>query len=363
MAPKMKLNRVAISTVVALSIILGTRVPSARTQTSEPPVQIYDRATPQHIYRGFIPQEPKPLGRDEIPADAQGDGDVFATYHSGLMGEANSNYIIVELGDDASAGSAAASIQFRIGRNFTINLVNGGNDFVAGSALRYDLPGGCADCYKAIPPDDWDDLKLETTSSDGMQTHRVVLVKSYETLLDVTLDTWLDRYYQRVLDLSIDTALRKWDEVGVTRVTDLYYAGQDLGKTGSIKYVNRDTPWCSEFAAYMIRKNGLADVPAGSIGTADLKDYFENKGRRYWASDVARGDYTVKPGDYMSLWQNSANPCGRHSVLFRGWRGGTPRAGSFSPDQEFYTIEGNNGNSVRTTYRKWSDVYFIGKTQ
>src|SRR6185295_877140 len=132
MQPKMKLNRVAISTVVALAIILGTQVPSARTQTpSEPPVQIYDRATPQHIYRGFVPQEPRPLGRDEIPADAQGDGDVFATYHSGLMGEANSNYIIIEFGDDASAGSAAASIQFRVGRNFTVNLLNGGNDFVA----------------------------------------------------------------------------------------------------------------------------------------------------------------------------------------------------------------------------------------
>jgi hypothetical protein len=334
--------------------LLGGCMPAEAFQGS--PVYT-ESVPPKRIARGFVPREPAPPGISQIPAD--GDGALLETYHAGLEGE---NYIIVELGGDANAGSDAASIQFKVGTSFTITLLNGGN-FVPNAALRYDLGQNCRECYKAIPPDDWDSLRLEISSGDGVQIHRLLLVKSSEKLLDETPDAWLDRYYQRVLDFSIAASSRKWGDVSNTRVTDLYYAAQDLGQTGAQKYVNQDTAWCSEFAAYMIRKNGLPNVPAGSIGTADLKRFFTDTGRIYYAEEVEGGAYSVRAGDYMSLWQTSDDPSGRHSVLFRGWKGGTPVPGAFSPDQEFYTIEGNVGNSVRTTTRKWSDVYFVGNTR
>lgn len=139
--------------------------------------------------------------------------------------------------------------------------------FVADANLLYELPITCEECYKSIPADDWKKLTLVTDSSDGLLIHRVRLVKSCETVLDVTVDAWLDKYYQKVLDFSVDTAQDKWDDVGHTRNTVIYYAAQDLGQTGSKKYHNADVRWCSEFASYMIRKAASPRPAVRSVPT------------------------------------------------------------------------------------------------
>lgn len=308
---------------------------------------------PQIVNPGFVYPEPPPLGRDQIPPDLKGDGTTYTENHAGLMCD---NSILVEIGSHANAGSSASEIQLKIGGSFTIHLLGGAGAFVPGAALLYTIPGSCADCYKSIPADDWDNLRLVSNSGDGIQVHRFVLVKSCETVLDVVVDDWLDKHYQKVLDFSIDTAGDKWDDVGHTRVTDLYYAAQDLGQTGAKKYVNADVWWCSEFASYMIRKNGLS-TPTGSIGTDDLKNWFQSHGRYHTRAEVEGTSYTVRAGDYMSLWD------GGHSVLFRGWVSESPGTQGFDGDSEFRTIEGNSGNAVRTQTRKWSDVDFVGGTQ
>ncbi|MGA1869815.1 MAG: hypothetical protein ACMUJM_14870 [bacterium] len=313
----------------------------------------HDWVKPVVIERQFIPREPTD-GRDDIPRDEKGDGTILSSYHSGLEG---TNYIIIEIGTHVNAGSSVSEIQFKVGDSFTIHLLGGAAYFVPGNSLQYNLPGTCSECYKYIPPDDWDNIRLETTSSDGIQLHRVALVKSYETLLDEELDTWLDKHYQKVIDFHITSAITKWEDLDYTRVTDLYYAVQDLGQTGAIKYVSSDVAWCSEFTSYMIRKNGL-NTPTGSIGTNDMKNFFQSKSRYYTPADVEGGVYNVKPGDYMSLWS------GGHSVLFVAWKNvPSGQQPEFNEKVEFYTIEGNCGNSVRTKVREWDDVDFVGRTQ
>lgn len=302
---------------------------------------------------GIGPDQGIALGPSEIPWDVKGDGTTYTENHSGLMCD---NSILIELGSHANAGSNAKEIQFKVGDGFTIHLLGGAGVFVPGAALLYKLPGSCEECYKSIPPDDWDKLTLVTNTGDGIQIHRVVLVKSCETVLDVTVDAWLDKYYQKVLDFSVDTAGDKWDDVGHSRVTDIYYAAQDLGQTGAQKYVNADVWWCSEFASYMIRKNGLS-TPTGSIGTSDLLDWFQDHGRYRTRAQVKALTYTVRAGDYMSLWD------GGHSVIFRGWVNETPKSQDFDDESEFNTIEGNAGNAVRTQTRKWGDVDWVGSTQ
>lgn len=306
---------------------------------------------PQKVNRGYKYLEPT------LPPATEPDKKVLAVdfddQHSGLECD---NSILIEIGDDVNAGSSTSEIQFKVGDDFTIHLLGGAGVFVAGANLLYTLPGDCGECYKSIPADDWKKLTLATNSSNGLQVHRVVLVKSCETVLDVTVDAWLDKYYQKVLDFSVDTAQDKWDEVGHTRVTSIYYAGQDLGQTGAKKYVNADVRWCSEFASYMIRKSGLS-TPSGSIGTDDLQDWFQDHDRYHSRASVENGTYTVKPGDYMCIND------GGHSVIFRGWVAETPGSQGFDDDSQFTTIEGNSGNAVRTHTRNWGSVDWVGGTQ
>jgi hypothetical protein len=235
-------------------------------------------------------------------------------------------------------------------------LLGGSEYFRLGAALRYGLPGSNPAAYTGVKADAWDFLRLQSASANALQIHRIVLVKSSETVLDETVDDWLDRYSKAVVDLSLATALKKWKAVGSSRVTALFYASQDLGQTGSRKYVNRDVRWCSEFASHMIRKNGLS-TPKGNIDTNDMKHFFAMHNRLFLPGDVDAGRFTVRPGDYMSINK------GGHSVLFREWISGSPPPGPISPGKGFLTIEGNVQNMVRLQSRSWKEVDAIGNAQ
>jgi hypothetical protein len=313
---------------------------------------------PVRISKRYVPKKSKIVPLSKIPRDDREPRAIRAaaasyTYHSGLEGE---NYIIIEIGDIRGAGTTADKIMFMVGDSFRINLLGGSAYFVAGAALKYNLPGSNPDGYKKIKADAWDSLRLRFSSPDAILIHRVMLMKSSETLLDARVDDWLDKYSKSVIDLSLQTAMKKWEAVGKTRVTALFYAGQDLGQTGSRKYVKKDVRWCSEFASHMIRKNGLR-TPRGSITTGDMKKFFSKRDRLYLPADVESTKYTIRPGDYMSIND------GGHSVLFREWVGGAPAPGTISPNKQFYTIEGNVANMVRLQVRKWKHVDAIGNAQ
>lgn len=313
-------------------------------------------AKPKRISRGYTPLPPKnvPLSRiDRDDGRTAAGAAAAAAYGSGLEG---TNYIIIELGDAPDGGSSADRIMFRVGKSFKINLLGGSQYFVPGAALQYNLPGSNPSAYRSVKADAWDFLRLQFNSQDAMQIARVVLVKSSETVLDAQVDDWLDKYSKSIVDLSLQTATRKWEAVGRTRVTALFYASQDLGQTGSRKYVNKNVRWCSEFASHMIRHNGLP-TPKGDISTKDMKKFFNKHHRLFTRADVDANKYTVRPGDYMSI--NN----GGHSVLFREWIGGAPAPGKIDLDKQFYTIEGNVANMVRLQIREWKDVEAVGNAQ
>ena len=211
-----------------------------------------------------------------------------------------------------------------------------------------------------MDPDDWDNITLETKSYDGIKIRSIGFVHSSEIVLDTEPNAWLDRYYGTALDFSIDTGIRRWEDVAFSRKTALYYAAQDLGQTGAEKYVSSDVAWCREFVSWALRQTGL-NTPTGSIGTATLEQYFSNIGRKFTKQEIENGDYTLMPGDYIAIKPTSSSPTGTHSVIFWTWR---EKAGQDPKDGDnFRTIEGNTCNAVKTKWRTWSDVAFVGRAQ
>lgn len=288
---------------------------------------------------------------DDHPAGLEGDED----------GECElDNYLLLETGGHVNAGSNVVSIELWIGSDFVLlNAPDGG--FAPNQVLLYDLnSSSCPACWDRMDPDGWDAVRLATRSHDGLQVEHVELVHSDQLVLESDPDAWLDEYYAAVLDFTIDTALARWDRIGETRVTALYYAAQDLGQTGESKYLDVDRAWCSEFASWAIRQTGL-DTPSGSIGTADLSDWFSDEGRKLTKAQVQRGDYAPAGGDYVAIKPTANEPTGSHSVLF--WRWDAKAGANPSNGDTFDTIEGNTCNSVRIRTRNWSDVVFVGKAQ
>lgn len=267
------------------------------------------------------------------------------------------NYFVMETGSHDNAGSDVEAIELWLG-DFVVYLLAPSSGFKPNQVITWNFNNSnCPSCWADMDPDDWDTVRLLTRSSDSIQVSRVTMVHSSCTVLEAEPHAWLDRRYARTLDFSIENALTRWDELFLTRRTALYYACQDLGQTGSIKYINSDTAWCSEFASWAIRQTGL-NTPTDpvNIGTTDMKDWFIANGRYHTRVDCEIGNYTLRGGDYMSIND------GDHSVLFVGWKS---KAGVNPADGDvYYTIEGNTCKSVRIRERTWKNtVQFIGNAQ
>jgi hypothetical protein len=273
------------------------------------------------------------------------------------------NYFVLGLGGHSNAGSAVRAIEIWFGdHRFYLGAPAGG--FKPGQTITYDFnENNDPTLWEEIDPDDWDTVKLVTESGDGLQVERVEMVHSSEQVLDTTVNAWLDKRYGKILDFSIDIAMKRWERVGYSRVSIIYYASQDLGQTGCIKYISTDHWWCSEFASYLCHKIGLdTPLPPGvNIGTSTMKDWFVDNGRYFSKADVHAGKYRVKPGDYVAVNPSTDAPTGGHTVIFREW---ASIAGTNPANGDTYrTIEGNSGNAVRLRQRDWDDVVYIGKTQ
>ena len=66
-------------------------------------------------------------------------------------------------------------------------------------------------------------------------------------------------------------------------------AYSDLGQTDKNKYTKRGRAWCSEFASYVYRTNGLntPDPNAVDVHWKNLREYFEKNGSIYTMREVA----------------------------------------------------------------------------
>jgi hypothetical protein len=117
-----------------------------------------------------------------------------------------------------------------------------------------------------------------------------------------------------------------------TRFRNTYYelngnpllttAYSDLGQTDKRKYATRGNAWCSEFASYIYRQNGIPtpDPNAGDVHWRNLRSAFEQNGAVYSAREVASWSTqkklaTIKPGSCVSILIGDST----HTIVFNGW--------------------------------------------
>lgn len=131
------------------------------------------------------------------------------------------------------------------------------------------------------------------------------------------------------------------------RFRDAYYevngnpilttAVADLGQTDKRKYVQRGNAWCSEFASWTYRQNGIStpDPNAADVHWRNLRGFFEQNGAVYSAREVAAWSpqkklATIKPGSCVSILIGDST----HTILFSAWiieaNGGITRYTGFS---------------------------------
>jgi hypothetical protein len=124
----------------------------------------------------------------------------------------------------------------------------------------------------------------------------------------------------------------------------LTLAYSDLGQTDKRKYANRGTSWCSEFASYVYRQNGILtpDPNAADVHWKNMRAFFENNGAVYPAREVAqwpdrRKIETIKPGTFVSILTGENST---HSLIFSRW---VNDGGAIS---RYVGISGNNKGMV-----------------
>lgn len=195
--------------------------------------------------------------------------------------------------------------------------------------------------WQALHPDQWDRIRLEARTRDGLKIAHIQIVHNGYTILDTEVDAWLDKDYGFQMVFDHEVAMTKWALLDTTRNPVLYAAVMDIGKSGALKYAGTDVAWCSEFASYAIRTGTGLSAPTGSIGVNSMKSFFAGLGRLFDRDDVEDGTYSLKPGDYVSINQKG------HSTIFVEW---------IDYLETFRVIDGNWGNRVRIREVDWDDV-------
>lgn len=259
---------------------------------------------------------------------------------------------------DANAGSTADYIWMYFGRDRKIKLWGVEHDrFPKGATLTWQLNGE-SDFLETIPPDAWDEISLVTDSGDGMKIAHIVIEHSSVTILDWTVNDWLDastlERHSRI-GLAAPMLTTKLGQIGNRWKPQLHWAARELGKTDGRKY-GTTSEWCSEFASWCLRK-GLWGTPAGNIGSADMEDYFQDRGRKYSRAQILSKTYTLFEGDYLRFeWDDG----GHHSGLFLYY---VDDASNPTEQTRIKTIEGNTGSRVAVKTRTLHDVISVGNTR
>jgi hypothetical protein len=131
---------------------------------------------------------------------------------------------------------------------------------------------------------------------------------------------------------------RVYYELGDNPILNFAYG--DLAQTEKRKYANRGNAWCSEFASFVYRSNGLMtpDPNRGDIHWRNVREFFENNGKVYPAREVANWSdakkrETIRPGSFVSIKIGEST----HSIIFTTWL--QERSG---PITRYTGISGNN---------------------
>jgi hypothetical protein len=228
------------------------------------------------------------------------------------------------------------------------------------------------DFFSYLEPDDWDQVRFWTGSSDGLQIAEIEIMHDNQRIYEETgINFWMDKYYGRQMFLDWRIARYKHDLleaiVGEAHMNPiLEVAAQDLGRSGARKYNGEDKAWCSEFAVYVIQ-NGSAlsaacsGIPTplvtGNIDVSHIYTWLNGCNRTISYASLQSNPGLLKPGYYLSLNNRG------HSVIFVGW---VSTVGG-----EMWVIDGNGHcdayghNAVCLYTREWSNVLssdFAGNT-
>lgn len=254
---------------------------------------------------------------------------------------------------DAESGADYIYLCFNPDKKIRLygTAISGGYEFRKNTTYIWNLS---ASVLETVNQDDWDNLCLQTVSSDGIRIGTIQILHSSEEILDWAPDVWLDSPGETFLGLSVEILSEKRGELGNPTNQAVHCGVLELGKTDRTKY-GTGTQWCSEFASWCLRTCGW-DTPTGSIGTSNLMVFFNDLGRLYTKTAVKNRTYIPQAGDYVCV-----NDSG-HSVIFSHWVGGSVPA-TITDNTEYRTIEGNSGNAVRTQTRKVGDITRVGKAQ
>jgi hypothetical protein len=158
------------------------------------------------------------------------------------------------------------------------------------------------------------------------------------SLTSVDLTPRQGRYPVLNLAKRMELFRRSYYELGDNAILNLAYA--DLAQTDKRKYAKRGNAWCSEFASFVYRSNGVMtpDPNRGDIHWRNVREFFEKNGKVYPAREVAKWSdakkrETIRPGAFVSIKIGEST----HSIIFTTWVG--ERSG---PITRYVGISGNN---------------------
>ncbi|MBN1981346.1 MAG: CHAP domain-containing protein [Chitinivibrionales bacterium] len=365
----------ALFTLAGITILFVSIAPYAQEPGGTPDYEAYTAAVSDQEYPGVFPVEQnapvirkmhrshdwdKNVSRemdDPNYSDRNAETEGFITAaplvtEVAVVGE---NSVKITIPNITDAESSADYIYLCFNPDKKIKLygtpISGGYEFRKNTTYTWDLS---ASVLETVNQDDWDNLCLQTVSTDGIRIGQIWIKHSSEEVLDWNSDQWLDSPTATFLGLSVEILAEKRGDLSNPTNQAVHCGVLELGKTDRLKY-GSGTLWCSEFASWCLRKCGW-DTPTGSIGTSDLMQFFSDLGRLYTKSAVKNKTYIPKAGDYVCV-----NDSG-HSVIFSHWVGGSVPA-TITDTTEYRTIEGNSGNAVRTQTREVGDITRVGSAQ
>lgn len=270
------------------------------------------------------------------------------------------NNLYILIADATNAGSNADYIYINFGTSARIRLngvsIDGNRQFPRNYWLNYDLSPWAAN----FPQDEWDKVRLETVSTDGILLKEVSMHHSDCLILDFQVQTWLDSPGTATIDFTNSILASKLRQVEYIhrRNPAIYGAISELGKTDGCKYGNKYAykNWCSEFASWCLRKSGWT-TPTGNItnGVATMKNYFDVRGRLYDKNEIMGRIYIPRSGDYLAVSNDG------HSCLFVHWIDNPDNR--ITGSTRFRTIEGSFSQAVRFGTRTVDEITGVGNAQ
>lgn len=148
-----------------------------------------------------------------------------------------------------------------------------------------------------------------------------------------------------VLNLSEEMANFRVQYYELGRNPILLSAYADLGQTDKRKYAKRGNNWCSEFATFVYRANGLStpDPNSGDIHFRNMAEFFQANGHVYPMREVAKWSDAdkqskIKPGSFVSILIGDST----HSLIFTTWV--RPERGN--KIEKYTAVSGNNKGMV-----------------